>query len=443
VNSMLKRRRTLMLGAVGLSATLALAACSSGSDSGGSSTAGSGSSEKNLSFLAINENETIPTTLTTLSKDECKAEDAAQPLKITKQAQSTLDQQLQLLAGQDALPQLFISANAPSLNAQLAEQGTLQEAGAALDQLGIADDVLPAASSVIENLYDGKQLVLPTELNIEGIWYNKQILADNGIEVPTTWAELTDAFAKLKAAGIQPISNAGKGGDGWGVTRWVGNYIARDLGPDALQAVRDGKAKLTDAEYVKAADAIADLGKQGYFGESPTSIDYTTALNTFLTGDAAFIYMGSWAVSNFSDQEQNKVGADNIGFMHFPAVDGGKGSADQMPANVGTAMAISSKGFKDKATQDWVKCIAGNYGTVALRDSGQVTGFKVNGDVEVSPLSQLVQDEISKTQESILWFEAYFTPEATTTSQNDGGLLGSGQLSGADFMSQVQASLGS
>lgn len=444
MNSMLKRRRTLLVGVVGVSATLALAACS-GSDSGSSasSSGGSGKSAADLSFLAINENETIPTTLTTLSKDECKAQDAAQPLKITKQAQSTLDQQLQLLAGQDALPSLFISANAPSLNAQLAEQGTLQDAGDALDQLGISDDVLPAASSVIENLYDGKQLVLPTELNIEGIWYNKKLLADNGIEVPTTWTELTDAFAKLKAAGVQPISNAGKGGDGWGVTRWVGNYIARDLGPTALQDVRDAKAKLTDPEYVKAADAIADLGKQGYFGESPTSIDYTTALNTFLTGDAAFIYMGSWAVSNFSDPEQNKIGADNIGFMHFPDVDGGKGSAEQMPANVGTAVAISTKGFEDSATQDWVKCIAANYGTVALRDSGQVTGFKVNGDVEVSPLSQLVQDEIGKTQESILWFEAYFSPEATTTSQNDGGLLGSGQLSGEDFMNQVQASLGS
>ncbi|WP_051274488.1 ABC transporter substrate-binding protein [Cellulomonas sp. URHD0024] len=442
---MLKRRRTLLVGALGLSATLALAACS-GSDSGSSgksSDGGSGKSASKLSFLAINENETIPTTLTTLSKDECKAQDAAQPLEITKQAQSTLDQQLQLLAGQDALPQLFISANAPSLNAQLAEQGTLQDAGEALKTLGISDSVLPAATSVIENLYDGKQLVLPTELNIEGIWYNKKILADNGIEVPATWTELTDAFAKLKAAGIQPISQAGKGGDGWGVTRWVGNYIARDLGATALQDVRDGKAKLTDSEYVKAADAIADLGKQGYFGQSPTSIDYTTALNTFLTGDAAFIYMGSWAVSNFSDETQNKVGADNIGFMHFPAVDGGKGSADQMPANVGTAVAISAKGFKDTATQDWVKCIAANYGTVALRDSGQVTGFEVSGDTNVAPLSQLVQDEIGKTKESILWFEAYFSPQATTTSQNDGGLLGSGQLSGEEFMKQVQASLGS
>ena len=445
MNSTVKRRPVLTAGIVGISAvTLVLAACS-GSGSSSSSTSGAaGKSAANLTFLGINENKTVEATLTTLSQNDCKAENAAQPLKVTKQAQGTLDQQLQLLAGQGALPQLFIAANSPALTSQLAQQGSIQDVSAALDKVGASDAILPAAKSVIENLYNGKDLVLPTELNIEGIWYNKKLLSDNGIAVPTTWSQLTDAFAKLKAAGIQPISQAGKGGDGWGVTRWVGDYIARDLGPTAMQDVRDGKAKLTDAEYVKAADAVANLGKQGYFGPSPTSIDYTTALNTFLTGKAAFIYMGSWAVSDFTSTTENKIGVDNVGFMHFPAVDGGKGSADQMPANVGAAVAISAKGFaNDPATQAWVGCIAKNYGTVALRDSGQVTGFKVNGSVNVSPLSTLVQDEIGKVSTSILWFEAYFSAKATTTSQNDGGLLASGQLSGADFMSQVQADLGS
>ena len=40
----------------------------------------------------------------------------------------------------------------------------------------------------------------------------------------------------LKAAGVQPFAADGK--DGWPITRLVGNYIARDLGPDALQGCR-------------------------------------------------------------------------------------------------------------------------------------------------------------------------------------------------------------
>jgi raffinose/stachyose/melibiose transport system substrate-binding protein len=433
-------RRRAYVAVAGVAAlAMSLAACG-GSDGG---SGGSGESAKNFEFLAINENTTIPTTLETLAKGACATENKAQPLVIKKQAQGSLDQQLQLLAGQGALPQAFIAANSPALTQQLAESGAVLDLGEATKAAGIDGDILPAAASTIESLYDGKQLVLPSELNIEGLWYNKKILQDNDITEPTTWDELTAAFAKLQAVGVQPISNAGKGGDGWGVTRWVGNYILREQGPDALKKVADGQAKLTDAAYVKGAQAISDLGAKGYFGKSPTSIDYATALNTFATGKAGFIYMGSWALSVFNDPEQTSVGVDNIGFLKFPTVPGGTGTADQMPANVGTAIAVSKKGYEsDKNTQAWIKCIVENYGSVALKDSSQITGFKVTDKVEVPALTQQIQDEIASVQDSVLWFEGYFSAKATTVSQNNGGSLGNGQLSGEKFMQTVNSNLG-
>ena len=429
----LMNRRTHVAAALSALALVCSTSACGGSDAGGPG----GASAKSFTFLAINENTTVPTTLTTLSQKECATQNTAQPLEIKKQAQGSLDQQLQLLAGQGALPQSFIAANAPALTKQLAGNGSV------LDTAPVATGVLPAASSTIKALYDGKQLVLPTELNIEGIWYNKKLLAGNGITTPpATWDDLVAAFAKLQAAGVQPISQAGKGGDGWGVTRWVGNYLLRQQGPEALKKVADGQAKLTDPQYVAAADAIANLGKAGYFGKSPTSIDYATALDTFLTGKAAFIYMGSWALSDFNDTAKNKIGADNIGFLKFPTVTGGTGTADQMPANVGTAVAVSKKAYEsDKNTQAWVKCIVENYGTVALRDSNQITGFATDGSVKVPDLTKQIQDEISKVQTSVLWFEGHFSAKATTVSQGQGGLLASGQLTGEKFMQTVSTNL--
>jgi raffinose/stachyose/melibiose transport system substrate-binding protein len=61
-----------------------LAGCSSGS-----STGSSGNDLKNFTFLGINENTTIPAVLTALSKNECKSENTALPLKINKRARST------------------------------------------------------------------------------------------------------------------------------------------------------------------------------------------------------------------------------------------------------------------------------------------------------------------------------------------------------------------
>jgi raffinose/stachyose/melibiose transport system substrate-binding protein len=387
------------------------------------------------------ENTTVEAVLSTIASSACSADLADYPLTTSSQPQANYDQQLQLLAGQKALPSLIFAANTPSLAIELHDGGYLVDIDQALTQVGASGAILPAAESVLRSLYGGDLFTLPAEFNIEGIWYNQQILADHNITPPTTWDELTAANATLLAAGIQPFSVAGSGGDGWNVTRLVGNYIFRSLGADALQAVADGGAKLTDAGYVAAAEAIAAWGQAGYFGKAPTAVDYSGAMNAFLTGQAAFYYMGSWALSAFNDPEQNEIGADNIGFLAFPNVAGGVGSSDQVPANAGMPLAFSTVGY-DAAAQAWLKCVADNYGTVALRDKGQITGFKVNDTIANLPdLTVEVQDIIANAPSSVLWFEALFSSEATTTSQTNGGLLAEGTLSGADFMAAVQADL--
>lgn len=432
----LRRRLLPAIALVGAGA-LALSACSGDSGGGASGDAG-GAGDGKFTYLGQTENTTIIATLKTLAGDQCKDADAAAPLTADDIAGTTWDQQLQLLASQDSLSDMQMAAGTPSLMQQFIDAGQVLDLTDALDELGVTDKILPAAASTIEALYGGGDLyALPTEFNIEGFWYNKQILTDNGIEAPATWDDLVDAAATLKAAGVQPFSAAGK--DGWPVTRLVGDYIVRDLGPDALKKVADGDAKLTDPEYVAAADAVADLGKEGYFGDAIGSVDYNAAMNQFLTGKAAFFYMGSWALANFNDAEQNQIGADNVGFAPFPAVEGGKGSIDQVPANVGIPVMFSAKA-SDEQSHAWLKCIVENYGDTVLTDSGVVSGFALDSaPTDLPSTTQLVQDTIQNAPSSVLWFEALFTSKGTSVSQTNGGALANGSVSGADFMKLVQA----
>lgn len=342
-----RARRLAVLGAVLTAGALALTACSG---SGGGSSSGGG----NFTTLGLTSNSTPNDTLKALSTAGCQAAAKDAPIKTDADEQTQHDQKLQLLAGQNALPSIFVSPNTPDLAKQFIKGGKLVDIGAELKKDGLEDQILPVASSTIEKLYGQDSVyALPNELNIEGIWYNKKLFADNGIEVPGTWDELTAAAEKLQAKGIQPF--AGDGKDGWPITRFVGAYLFRDLGPDALQDVADGKAKLTDAEYVKAADEVSKLGKAGAFGQGVASTDYNGATNQFLSGQAGMFYMGSWILSNFNDESQNKIGADNIGFMPFPAVDGGKGSIDQTPANVGQPLMMSKAAY-GKGGAAWLKC---------------------------------------------------------------------------------------
>ncbi|WP_228372999.1 MULTISPECIES: ABC transporter substrate-binding protein [Demequina] len=431
------RRGAAAFALVGAGAIVLTACSGSSSPSSSGSDEGSGGSGE-FTYLGQIQNTTIATTLTTLSTGACSAENEAATLSEDSIDSSTWDQQLQLLAGQDALASISMAPGTPALMQDFISSGKVVDLSTELDTLGVSDKVLPAAASTIEALYGADALyALPTEFNIEGFWYNKQLLEDNGIDVPATWDDLVTAAGTLDAAGVQPF--VASGGEGWPVTRLVGDYIFRDLGADALQKVADGEASLTDPEYVAAADAIAELGSAGYFGASPGTVDYDTAMNQFLTGGGAFFYMGSWAVSNFNDREQNQIGADNIGFMPFPEVTGGAGSIDEVPANAGVPVMLSSATYGDD-TAAWLKCIVENYGDVALADSGQVTGFAVTEVPADQPeLTTLVQDTIANAPSSVLWFEAKFSAQGTSVSQTNGGALASGQLSGEEFMSLVQA----
>lgn len=429
---MIRARRTrLTFFSAGVTSLALLASACGG---GGTSAA-----PKEFKYLSVTENTTTRTALTKLSKGSCKAENDALPLKVETVPQASLDQKLQLLAGQDALPAQFAAGNAPALTKQLAESGKVANLDLELERLGVFDDLEPAAVSTIKALYDGKVQTLPYEYNIEGIFYNKKIFKEKGIEVPGTWDELIAASDKLSNKGVQPFAASGQ--QGWPITRLISGYLYRSLGPGALDDVNTGPAQLTEPEYVKAAEEIAALGKKGYFGKGVGSIDYDTAMNQFLTGKSAMFYMGSWALANISDPKQNKVGADNVGFMPFPAVTGGAGSADQYPSNVGLAVTLGSKNF-DKKTDAWVRCIAKNYGSTALKDHGSISGFKVNTPVkDANEVTTTVRKTISSSQQNVLWFEAFFSTKATTASQTNAAGLVTGSVSPKQFMETVQSAL--
>lgn len=433
-----RSKRTTAAALVGAAAlTLTLSGCMGPAATPSGSTAPD-DKVKEFTFLTNSENVTIPAVIKSLSTGACSSQNEALPLKIDNIPQTNLDQKLQLLAGQKALPVMYAAGNSPDLTKTLASSGNVLDLEQALTDLGKMDRLEPAAVSTIKSLYDGKLNVLPYQFNVEGFWYNKTLFKKHGIEVPNTWTELVAAADKLNAAGVQPFSASGD--QGWPLTRLIGNYIFRSQGPTALKKVADGQAKLTDPEYVKAAQEVANLGSKGYFGQGVGSVDYDGAMNQFMAGKAAMFYMGTWALSNFQDDTTNKVGLENIGFMPFPNVEGGAGNSDQLAANVGLAMTFNRNTYSPKV-REWLGCIADNYGSTALKEENSISGFKVSEPVEVDALTKEVQERIGNAKESVLWFEAHFSTKATLTSQQNAAQLVTGKLTAEQFMQKVQADL--
>lgn len=408
----------------------------------GCSTPGSDAPAVTEFGLFINDdNQIVQDLLTSLSEGACAAENEALPLAIQTVPQDGLDQQLQLLASQNAVPALFAPSGTPATTIEYDEAGLTLHLDEALEELGVEDSVAPAAVSTIETLYGGEFIALPLQLNVEGIWYNTQLFEANGLEAPDTWDDLLDAAATLQAAGIQPLAASGE--QGWPLTRLIGNYAVRLVGEDALANVASGDAKLTDPEYVEAAQAVADLGANGYFGVGVGSIDYGTAVNQFLTGQAGMLYMGSWVLGDFNNEELNIIGDENIGFAPFPSVEGGP-EGKPLVANVGLPIAVSKSAFEGSAeVRDWISCIVTNYGSTGLNEQGAVSGFIANQEItaEVPVLTQLVIDQIASAESSVGWFEALMNAEASSTAPGNVVALVDGQMSAEDYMAAIQADL--
>lgn len=343
-------------------------------------------------------------------------------------------QKVQLTAAQGALPLLY---TAPELDviAQLETSGYVLDLEPELERLGVLDRIEPGALSAAKTAFGGKLLALPMQLNIEGFWYNKQLFESHGIQPPTTWEELVAAGEAFLAADVQPL--AASGIQGWPITRLISGYIFRSLGPDAMQRIEDGTASLTDPGYVAAAQAVADLGAKGFFGQGVSDLDYDPAMDLFLQGQAAMFYMGSWAVANFNDPERNLIGAENIGFFPFPAVEGGAGDPSQTPMNIG-ATTLWNASLYDEAAAQWLRTVAERYGDVALREQGQVTGFVVTDPpAELPALTQLVTEQIAATTTSVTWFEQLFTARELSAAFQNVVPLVTGQLSAQDYMQAV------
>lgn len=366
------------------------------------------------------------------------AERSDTELQIETIEQNNILQQISLLAASNDLPELFKYES--NQLGDLIDNGSVLNIEEAFTDLGMYEDLNPAAVDLLEQLSDGRGLyALPVELNIEGFWYNKQIFEENGLEVPETWEELQNVSQTLLDNGVQPFSVAGK--ERWPITRLINGYIIRYYGTEAMADVSNGDLSITDEGFVEAATLIQEMGQKGYFGQGVNTIDSDTALDTFLNGQAAMYYSGSWDVANFNNEERNQVGIDNIGLFNTPLVEGGEGTLADWPMNAGLTLSLSNDKY-DEQMAEWVKEAFTGFGDKAMEEMGMVSGFKIdNMPEDVSPLTELTLETLDSAENAALWFEGRFNADQKLVAEQNAQLLVNGDITPEEFLELIDAEL--
>ena len=170
-------------------------------------------------------------------------------------------------------------------------------AGYCADVTDVSDYADFPEDTLNQGVVDGKVYGVPLDVNAYCIFYNKDLFAELGLEVPTTNSELIAVCDKLVEAGVQPFS--GGFTEQWCERIFVNNYADPAtvmLNPKWYEEKMDGTSNFADDEAWKSAmETFASYKK--YWGDDPFAVTWSDVQNDLATGKAAMTMNGSWIIS--------------------------------------------------------------------------------------------------------------------------------------------------
>jgi raffinose/stachyose/melibiose transport system substrate-binding protein len=173
------------------------------------------------------------------------------------------------------------------------------------------------ASLVPWSTLEGEPIGVPMIAVSHGIYYNKDMFKEMGLEVPTTWEGLLETAQKIQDAGKIPFANASK--DTWTIAEIVFMNLAPTFigGLGGRLAYLNGERCFNDENAVAAFQAVADIAP--FFPPDQSGLGYYDSQALFATGEAAMFLGGSWDIPLF----EKDAAAIDWGVFPVPAPEGG------------------------------------------------------------------------------------------------------------------------
>jgi raffinose/stachyose/melibiose transport system substrate-binding protein len=252
-----------------------------------------------------------------------------------------------LAVSADKIPDLGYTWPAASVLAGYARTGKVAPLNSYYDKYGW-DNVNAFYRG--RNSYQGKLYAVPMEQDLMGVYYNKAMFAELGLEVPKTYAEFKTVVDKIKEAGKIPIAFGNR--DRWPATNTLSLILGLTAGRAEEEKVFFGEEPWTNPKFKLAAETFQQWGKDGYFPKGFNGIGYDEANALFLGGRAAMNITGTWVLQDMARGAKFDLGV----FMLPPISDGvppgtmwGEGSQWQVSA-------AASDAAKDAAAS-YINCL--------------------------------------------------------------------------------------
>ncbi|MDR1077731.1 MAG: extracellular solute-binding protein, partial [Propionibacteriaceae bacterium] len=194
-----------------------------------------------------------------------------------------------------------------------------------------------------------------------GMYYNKAVLAEAGIEAPTNYAELKAACETLKTAApdVTPIFQAG--GSKWPLTALPFNLMGGNYDYALKIAYNEAKFGQEGSPFLAALEKFKELQDAGCYNADINTATEEDSIDALYTGQAAILFQSSGEIPLFAsaagDDEaamSEAVGWGAVGETEAWALTQPSPQGSYMVPKTGdSAKESAAKGFIEFATGDY------------------------------------------------------------------------------------------
>ncbi len=255
-------------------------------------------------------------------------------------------------------------------------------------------DVFP--QGLVDQLtFDGEQYLVPVGVHRGNVmFYNRQVIADNGLEVgdELTVDQYLEISAALGEAGIASLALGSQ--DTFAAPQLFENILLGHLGPEAYGGLWDGSTAWDDALVTEAIEQFGQMLDN--VNDNHPSLTWDGAMDLVIDGTAAFTSMGDWAWGHAVSREAQ----DTIGWVAHPGTAAGFVAVmDGFTLPVGAPHPVNA--------ENWLKTVGSAEAQAAFApDKGAIPA---RTDADTSTFNEYMQ-----------WAAAGFSEAAVTVSNAHG-----------------------
>ena len=164
---------------------------------------------------------------------------------------------------------------------------------------------------VLNNItQEGQQYGVPFAIQVVGVFYNKDIFDEFGLEEPKTWDEMIAIAEVLQSNNIDPFFVPGK--EAWALVMQHAMCGVSVLGPGWIKRLTEGKIDFLDQDWIYMNTLLNDL-KQYYQKNFMANI-VTDMDAAFAFGQAGMVFYGIWGAQMWEELNPDI----NIGYFMVP-----------------------------------------------------------------------------------------------------------------------------